>query len=434
MANYANPFVAAQGTDTSQGYMTGAGSGWADYSGASGAQMFQQMLPSQTAAGTWFPNQSYSDAMWYASQAGYADASMFSTALAAKLQSSQSDQLWLQPMAQQMAASATTATAPQAQMLQQQVMQRQLQMQNQSQMPATSTPDPSGKGTHPAKTTTPPKAPPPPGISGTTPLKAGTSVANASDKSAALKAVLNPANKTERPQNEAGAKAGQFLLNLVNRKEDGPGAILLQQLKGGPTRGGKPAADLSSLKTDNGAGMALLQQVKAGSPVKEAEWQVNKGRQSAWWGGDASYYDDSTKVAEWDEWRKGGKPKGKKGKNDWAGWGGNDWWSRNAASEEWSEEYGTWNDRSTSQWGRSRKGGKGKTGPSRHHQEEEEEEEEEEESSASDESLPKAGANSRWRQRKATDGKGKGSGRGKGQSVAEPKPKQKWKPAAKSSK
>jgi len=392
MANYANPFASAQGADTSQGYMNGVGGGWADYTGAGAQMQFGQMLPGQ-AAGTWFQGQGYSDAMWYASQGGYADASMFS-ALAAKLQVPQNaDQLWLQPMMAQQVAASAAATAPQAQTQMQQLVQRQL-MQNQSPLPVPagtrSTPDPSGKGTHPAKSASPAKAPPPPGISGTTPIKAGTSVSNpTSDKSAALKAALNQGRPAEPRTDEAGAKAGQFLLNLVNNKEERPGAILLQQLKGGASRGKAPA-DLSAFRTDNGAGMALLQQVKAGTPSteqpKSEQWSSsnnNKGRgQGGWWGGDSYYgsYDEN----EWADHRKGAgkyKYKGKtSGKHDWAGWNGSEsWWTSNSG-EEWLEEsqnYWTERQRSAPQWGRTKKGGKGKSAVREYEEEEEEETSEE---------------------------------------------------------
>lgn len=353
------------------------------------------------------------------------DASMFS-ALAAKLQVPQNaDQLWLQPMMAQQVAASAAATAPQAQTQMQQLVQRQL-MQNQSPLPVPagtrSTPDPSGKGTHPAKSASPAKAPPPPGISGTTPIKAGTSVSNpTSDKSAVLKAALNQ-GRSEPRTDEAGAKAGQFLLNLVNNKEERPGAILLQQLKGGASRGKAPA-DLSAFRTDNGAGMALLQQVKAGTQSteqpKSEQWSSanNKGRgQGGWLGGDAYYgtYDDT----EWADHRKGSgkynKYKGKtSGKYDWAGWNGTEsWWTSNSG-EEWLEEsqnYWTERQRSAPQWGRTKKGGKGKSAV-REYEEEEEEEETSEESTGSEDAAE--AANTRWRQKGKADGKGKGSGKGK---------------------
>ncbi|CAL1142888.1 unnamed protein product [Cladocopium goreaui] len=74
----------------------------------------------------------------------------------------------------------------------------------------------------------------PPGISSTTPIKAG---GVAPGEKAAPKAARPGASSERTASNEAGAKAGQLLLNLLNNKEEKPiqnaGAALLQQLKGG---------------------------------------------------------------------------------------------------------------------------------------------------------------------------------------------------------
>ncbi|CAE7206559.1 Src42A [Symbiodinium sp. CCMP2592] len=256
--------------------------------------------------------------------------------------------------------------------------------------------------------------------------------------------------------------AGAMLLRLVQspfRTDNGAGMALLQQVrkdwrKAHKTvmhpdpvvaefmalmRGDAGAMLLrlvqSPLRTDNGAGMALLQQVQAGTLSTEQEqWSssnYNKGRgQGGWWGGD-SYYGNY----EWADHRKGAgkyKHKGKTSeKHVWAGWNGSESWWTSTSGEEWLEEsQNSWigRQRSAPQWGRTKKGGKRKSAV-RQYEEEAEEEETSKESTGS-EHAPQA-TNARWRQKGKAEGKGKGSGKGKSKtSTAEPKAEQKWNPAA----
>lgn len=369
-----------------------AATAWPDYSGSNQLQ-FAQMLGIPQSG--WYQNQGgYSD-VWFPSQGGFTDASMMA-AINAKLQPS--PDVWIQQMMAQAGAS-------QSQMLQQQIMQRQMAQSGTT--PQSESVSKGGQAKSPGMT---PMAPP--GISSTTPLKAGSNVAVPGDKPGPKPAASPAAMSSERlgaPPNEAGAKAGQLLLNLVNNKEEvpapqGAGAALLQQLKGG----GKKADPQGH--NDHGAGMALLQQVKNGTGTSGAE----KG--APWWKGKTTW----AEAPEWEDWGHG-KAAGKKGKSDRGAWSG-DWWSY---GQDWSEE---WPERwapSAPQWGKTSKKGGGKakaTGKSR----QESSQESSEGSNDSDSSnQPQAGANSRWRQRKTNE---KGAGRGKGQ----PADKTRWKPAGKS--
>ncbi|CAK9096749.1 unnamed protein product [Durusdinium trenchii] len=143
--------------------------------------------------------------------------------------------------------------------------------------------------------------------------EAGSSVAVHGDKPTPKAPV-----PTSTGTNDAGAKAGKILLNLVNNKEERPpqqaGAVLLQLLKGGGTR------KVESGRPDAGAGLALLQQVKAGSlgaPPKNDAWAYDGD--SRWW--------------SWDEWGHG--KAGKKGKTGWNG----DWWGYGQDWEDWHERW-----------------------------------------------------------------------------------------------
>lgn len=366
MANFESPFATAQGSE-SQGYLNNmAATTWPDYAGAASQLQFAQMLPQQSG---WFQNPGAFSDVWYPSQ-GYADASMLA-ALNAKLQSS--PELWMQQLMQ--------AGASQSQMLQQQILQRQLaQSQGTSQLESArgsqaQTKPPAGLSTMA-----------PPGISSTTPIKAGSSVAVPGDKPTPKAPV-----PTSTGTNDAGAKAGKILLNLVNNKEERPpqqaGAVLLQQLKGGGTR------KVESGRPDAGAGLALLQQVKAGSlgaPPKNDAWAYDGD--SRWW--------------SWDEWGHG--KAGKKGKTGWNG----DWWGYGQDWEDWHERW------VPTPQGRSKKG-KAKAGRQVSSQETSDA------SNDSDDSpnQPQAGANSRWRKPAA------GRGAGKGQPASTDK-KTRWKPAA----
>eukprot|EP00435_Cladocopium_sp_Y103_P064422 s23_g26.t1 len=252
----------------------------------------------------------------------------------------------------------------------------------------------------------------PPGISSTTPVKAGGSMAVPGEKAAPKAA--RPQASFERTSSDAGAKAGQLLLNLVNNKEEkkptpqGAGAALLQQLKGG---GKKP-----EVRSDDGAGMALLQQVKNGATEKS--WTQGTGAGWSWWNpGKSTAYE-----GDWEDWGQG--KAGKKGKSDWATWNsGADWWGY---GQDWSQNEAQWWAQSAPQWTRQTpKKGKGKGGRQAS------QDTSEGSNDSDDSNQPKAAANSRWRQQRAKPEKG--AGRGKGPSDAG---KTQWKPsgAAKSGK
>eukprot|EP00435_Cladocopium_sp_Y103_P032248 s2767_g8.t1 len=84
----------------------------------------------------------------------------------------------------------------------------------------------------------------------------------------------------------------------------GAGAALLQQLKGG---GKKP-----EVRSDDGAGMALLQQVKNGATEKS--WTQGTGAGWSWWNpGKSTAYE-----GDWEDWGQG--KAGEKSKSDWAAW------------------------------------------------------------------------------------------------------------------
>jgi len=316
MANFESPFVSAQGTDTATGYNMAA-TAWPDFSGSSQLQ-FAQMLGMPQQSGGWYQNQGFAD-VWFPSQSGFTDASMIA-ALNAKLQTS--PELWMQQL---------MAGASSQQMLQQQVMQRQMAQSDSAPK------DGQAKATG--------GVPAPPGISSTTPINAIKAGGVAPGEKAAPKAARPGASSERTASNEAGAKAGQLLLNLVNNKEEKPsqgaGAALLQQLKGG---GKKP-----EVRSDDGAGMALLQQVKNG----EKSWTQGTGAGWSWWNsGKSTAYE-----GDWDDWGQG--KAGKKGKSsDWGAWNsGADWWGY---GQEWSNDAQWWAP-SAPQWTRQTpKKGKGK--------------------------------------------------------------------------